>query len=252
MSDVQSLSDYQLALQDFLQSTLTPKRAGRFDEVLKQRTRWLTVVIADVFIDHNSSAVLRSCDACGVQDVHVIESYNEFQTNVDVALGAEKWLTLTRHRGREAPARCLEQLRSSGYRVVATSPRPGAYPIDQLPIDRPLALLFGNEKSGLDPAVIEAADLCTYIPMSGFVESFNVSVAAALCAYNLADRIRRSDVSWQLSDAEREVLRYEWTRNSVSHLEALERRFTAEWESHGRCWNPDLPPEQSGASNSTL
>lgn len=215
------------ALLDFLASFLTPPRRERLSTVLEQRTGYVRVVIEDIFQPHNASAVLRSCEAFGLQHVHIIENRFKFSPNRDVTLGAQKWLTLHRHRrkGVDNTAACLEELRAEGFRLVAALPRPDAVPLEELPIDRPIALLFGTEKEGLSPAAQAAADLSMTIPMHGFVESFNISVSAAITLAHLLRRIRAERDDWKLPAAEAAVLRALWIRQSLKTPDALERRF---------------------------
>lgn len=215
------------ALLEYLQEFLTPDRLGRFTEVLDLRTRHLTVVLENLYQMHNASAVLRSCDAFGIQDVHIIEGDNSFQANSGIAMGADQWLTLHNYRGEDATANCIEQLKDAGYTVAATVLHENSTPIDALPVDQPLAMVFGTEKEGLSEEAIDLADLYVHIPMYGFVQSFNVSVAAALSLENLTRRIRESDSDWTLSADEKAELELEWTRLTIPRVEALERRFLA-------------------------
>ena len=123
-------------LTRYLQTMLTPGRVARFREVLRERTRHITLVLEDIFQPHNASAVLRSCDCFGIQDVHIIEHRNRYEVNPDVALGASQWLTLRRYHGTANPAEeCLSQLRSKGYRLVATTPHRDGHTPETLPLD---------------------------------------------------------------------------------------------------------------------
>jgi tRNA (guanosine-2'-O-)-methyltransferase len=217
-------SDRQL-LQHLLEY-LTPQRQLRFAEVLDQRTRRITVVLEDMYGSHNIGAVLRTCDAFGIQDVHVIEDTREFQLEPEVALGSQKWLTL--HRYREVPdprGACVAALRQAGYRLLAASPHAGAPAPEEIDVSVPSALLFGTEKDGLTSELQALADGAVRIPMCGFVESLNVSVAAAVCLYPMVNRLRRGPSGWGLTEAEREPLLLEWVRKSVPHVEALEARY---------------------------
>lgn len=218
----------QPELFDYLCSFLTPQRLDGFERVLEQRTRFLTVVLEDLYQPHNASACLRSCDCFGVQDVHVIETENEFAPNVDVALGASKWTTVRRHRHPEtALTDCIKHLREHGYRLVATSPRPDAGSVRDLPLNQKTALFFGTEKDGLSPDVFRAADDVVRIPMLGFTESFNISVAVAIALYELTTRLRQQlRTDWGLSEAEKHALRIDWVKKSLgSKLEPCTRRF---------------------------
>ncbi len=217
------------ALWDYYHEYVTPERRARLAEVLGRRTRKITVVLEDVRQSHNVSAVLRSCDAFGVQDVHVFEPVESFDPSTRIALGTERWLTIRRQIGPGAVARGITALRDAGYRIVATVP-PGesVTPFEQLESDRPLAIVFGNEKDGISPEMADAADLLTTIPMHGFVESLNISVAAALLVHSLSSRLRLSRNDWALTPAEHQELLFEWTRKSVPAVDHIEQRWLAE------------------------
>jgi tRNA (guanosine-2'-O-)-methyltransferase len=216
----------------FLESFLTAPRRRRLAEVLAARTDYVRVVIEDIFQPHNASAVLRSCEGFGIQHVHIIENRFRFAPNRDVALGTPKWLTLHRHRAKASDntRECLEELRAKGFRLVATAPRADALPLEELPLDRPLAVIFGTEKEGLSATALAEADLAMQVPMFGFVESFNISVCAALCLSSILRRVRSERDDWRLPAAEAHALRALWIRRSLKTPEALERRFEEERE----------------------
>jgi tRNA (guanosine-2'-O-)-methyltransferase len=169
-------------LINYLSSFISETRRAKFDEVLKYRTRHFTLVLEDLYQPHNASAVLRSCDIFGIQDIHIIENKNAYTVNKDIAMGSPKWLNLYKYRKEENNSlTCINNLKQKGYRVIATSPNEQVTTIDELPIDKPLALFFGTELTGISETVMEHADEFVKIPMYGFTESFNISVSAALC-----------------------------------------------------------------------
>lgn len=216
-----------IAVMAYLESFVTPQRLAKIDAVLAQRTRHLTVVAEDFYDLHNASALLRTCEGLGIQDVHVVENFNTFKARVGAASGSTKWVTL-HHYGeveQDNTRACCQKLRSQGYLLVATSPHAKALPPETMPLDQKLAIVFGSERYGVSPSVLETADFQLKIPMSGFVESLNVSVSAAVCLYTLMRRLQTLDVAWQLSDREKLELRLDWIRRSVQHSEALERHF---------------------------
>ena len=217
------------ALWEYYHEYVTPQRRARLAEVLAQRTRRLTVVLDDVRQSHNVSAVLRSCDAFGIQDVHVLEPVESFDPSTKVALGTQRWLTIRRELGPGATRRGIVRLKERGYRIVAAVP-PGAQavPFDEVGFDVPLAVVFGNEKEGISPEIAAAADVLTTIPMCGFVESLNISVAAALVVHSLASRLRQTRDDWRLSQSEFDELLFEWTRISVPAVDLIEQRWLAE------------------------
>ena len=175
---------------------------------------------------HNYSAVLRSCDAFGVQDVHLVDPDAQFEINADVSLGSDKWLSMHSHASLDG---AIATLRSGGYRIVATSPHPPSTPLPDLDVSQPLVLVFGNELRGLSDAALALADERVAIPMHGLVESFNVSVAAALCLYDLTRRLRQAG-RWQLDPDAREALLMAWVRRSITACGRVEEEFLARWD----------------------
>lgn len=204
-----------------LRPMASERRWERFQAVLAQRTRRITVALEDIYQGHNASACLRSCECFGIQDVHIIEDRYPFEPNAQVSLGSQKWLTL--HRYRTAPASdgtpprraCQQSLRARGYRIAAAALREDAVPIHRVPLDRPLALVFGTEEEGLHADTLAAADLAVVIPMVGFTQSFNVSVSVALSLHALATRLRESGHRWQLTEAERNRIALRWLSRSI-------------------------------------
>lgn len=218
--------DNKKLLLNHLMQFVTESRKARFDAVIKYRTRYLTIVLEDIFQPHNASAVLRSCDCFGIQDVHIIENSNKYEVNPDVALGSSKWLTLLKYNQDNNNTRnCLETLRANGYRIVATTPHEDGCTIDELPLGQKTALVFGTELEGLTPLALEMSDAFVKIPMYGFTESFNISVSAALSLYHLTEKLRKSSIRWQLSEDEELDIRLLWVRQSVKNSEMIEKRF---------------------------
>jgi tRNA (guanosine-2'-O-)-methyltransferase len=210
---------------NYLQEFLTPQRRARFEEVLARRTRKLRVVLEDVYQPHNQSAVLRTAESLGLQDVHIVESTNRLKIARDIAMGCDRWLTLHRHRGEGASRTCLQELKREGFRILAASPHPPATPLDEVTIEQPTALVIGHETEGLSPAALELADEHVRIPIRGFVESLNLSVAAALALSHLRSRLEESVLDWHITLDEAERLRLEWTRRSIPNVGAIEARF---------------------------
>ncbi len=227
------MTKYERALFNHLQEFLTQPRQAKFEEILGNRTRILTVVLVDLYQEHNASAILRSCEAFGIQDVHVVETENSFSTKQDIAMGTDRWLSIHRFGGKHGLRNCFSKLKKRGYLTAATVLNPQSQPIQEVEFSReePLALFFGTEKEGLPQAAIDQADFCTYIPMHGFVESFNVSVAAALSLQTLTNKMRQTQSDWHLGQEDREGLWFDWTRRTIPNCDAIERRFRSEWES---------------------
>lgn len=230
--DLELEPDVKEELITYLSQFVTAQRQRRIDDVLAWRTRRLTVALEDVYQQHNASAVLRSCEIFGVQDVHIVEGTNRFRPNKGVALGASQWLTLHRYHGDvdESTRCCLQQLKARGYRIAATTLQEDGIPLSNLSLDRPLALVFGAEERGLSQEAHDLADTFIQLPMFGFTQSFNVSVTVALCLDNLVRRLHASEVAWQLSEAEKVDLRLKWLIQSATRGELLVRRFLRERE----------------------
>lgn len=214
-------------LIDFLGNHVTSNKREKIASVLAERTRHFTVLLEDIYQPHNASACLRSCDCLGLQDVHIVENRFNYRPNDNVALGSSKWLTLHRY---QRVGSAIETLKARGYRLIATSPNEEGYEPTTLPIDKPVALLFGSEHKGLSAAAMGAAEGYLRIPMYGFTESYNISVTVALAISRLVERLRASGVSWQLSDEEKQELTLCFYRRIVTRHELLEEKF---WENRG-------------------
>lgn len=215
------------ALIDYLSQFTTPRRFQRFKEVAASRTRYITPVLEDIYQPHNASAVLRTCDCLGIQDIHIIEQRNRYKLNPDVELGSAQWLNLIRYNKPEGNTLfAIESLKANGYRIVATTPHTRDVSLDHFDLAQgKIALLFGTELKGLSQPAIDLADEFVKIPMTGFTESFNISVSVAIAAYSLMRDLRNSTLEWKLSDTEQKILILDWLRKSIKHSDQLEKRF---------------------------
>lgn len=195
-----------------------------FDEIIQYRTRYLTVVLEDIYQPQNASAVLRTADCFGIQDVHIIENRNEYIINPEVALGASKWLTLHRYNESENNTlKAIQKLKAEGYRIVATLPHTDDIMLSDLDMDKKTALFFGTELKGLSKVVQEQADVFVKIPMYGFTESYNISVSAALCLQELSNKMRTEDIDWKLSESEILDVKLDWARAVVKEADNVEK-----------------------------
>lgn len=219
--------EQQLALTKYLSGFVTPKRQAKIDAVLSQRTRYITLVSEDFHSPHNASALLRTCEGFGIQDLHVVENFNTFKVRRGAASGSAKWITIHRYdsESTDNTIACLNKLRSQGYRIVATTLDSSALPLEAIPLDQKLAILLGSECYGVSKRAQAEADLHLTIPMVGFTESLNVSVSAALCLHVLTRRLRCLHVDWHLSEAEKRSLRLDWMRHSSRHGDRLAQYF---------------------------
>lgn len=213
-------------LLTYLLGFITENKRNKFEKIINFRTRYLTVVLEDIFQPHNASAVLRTCDCFGIQDVHIIENKNKYDVNPDVALGSSKWLTLIKHnKNEENTLKTLNKLKKQGYKIVATSPHKDQFMLDELPLDQKTALVFGTELNGLSDLALDNSDYFVKIPMYGFTESFNISVSAAITLYSLTEKLRKSEINWQLSEDEILDIKLDWVRNIIKHSDLIEKDF---------------------------
>ena len=214
---------------EYLQQFVTENRQERLMEILQYRTRHVTVVLEDLFQAQNISAVLRTCDCYGVQDVHVIQHRNTFEANKDISMGADKWLTIHEYPHSEHNVKdCIDRLHEQGYWVAATLPDEKKRTIFDLPVEQKTAFLFGTELTGLSDEAVKYADGNVLIPMYGFTESFNISNSAAIILSHFTERLRHSDVDWRLTPDEREELYFQWLQKSIRNSETLVRHILSE------------------------
>lgn len=218
------------ALIDYLREFVTENKMEIFSAVLPTRTRHITIALEDIHQPHNASATVRSCDLFGIQDLHVIENRNRYTLSPGVSVGASKWVTMRRYseRGADNTAACIDSLRASGYRIVATTPHKNDVLLPDLPIDQPLALLFGTEETGLSERALEMADEFVKIPQVGFTESFNISVSVALVLYELTQRLWKSEIKWHLGDEEQKILLLTWMQKTLARFPQLVKAFFEE------------------------
>ncbi|MAI22659.1 MAG: rRNA methyltransferase [Crocinitomicaceae bacterium] len=202
---------------------ISKERLTRFDDALQQRTRRLCMVLENVYQSRNASAVMRSCDGMGIQDVHLIEDINPWVFNRGVSKGTPSWLTLHRYTNTQNPtASCIQALRSSGYKIAVTSPHVNGYEAQTLPIDHPVAVVMGTEFKGASERMLEAADYHVFIPMRGMAESLNISVAAGMIMHRIMENIHKLPLEeWQLTAGEKEALLLDWALKSVKKSDAI-------------------------------
>jgi tRNA (guanosine-2'-O-)-methyltransferase len=207
---------------DYLKEFMLKKRFERIETILQMRTRYLTIVLEDIYHPQNASALIRTAECFGIQDIHIIEKNKVYSPNADIVRGASKWLTFHRYSentGSEHPTlQCISKLREKGYLIAAThlnsekSITPG-----KIPIKNPLAVCFGTEETGISHILKENSDFFIKIPMYGFTESFNVSVAAGIILNSLTEKIKSSENNWRLNSCEIEELKFDWYKKSVKN-----------------------------------
>lgn len=211
-----------IKLLEYLESFLTPRRQGLNKKVLEQRTNHFTVAVEDVYQLHNTSAVIRSCDVFGIQNVHVIEEINAKRIDREIAMGAQKWVDVNRY---STTKECLATLQNQGYQIVATTPHDDSKVLQDFNVDKPAAFFFGREQQGLSDQVLEMADARLHIPMVGFTESLNISVSAAIILQHVTSTLKETNINWQLSEEEKLEKRMEWAKKVIKSHEQIIARY---------------------------
>ena len=213
-------------LCEFLFTFLTEERKTLFENVLRYRTKHLTVVLENIFQPHNASAVMRSCDLTGVQDVHIIEKNNKYVENPQVAMGSTKWLNIIKYNEEENNTlTAINNLKSQGYKIIATTPHQNSNSPFDLPLEDKTALIFGTELTGLSQEALNVADDYMRLPQYGFTESYNISVSVALSLFTLVERLHNSNISWQLSPNEILDIKLEWAKRTIKRSDLIIEEF---------------------------
>lgn len=209
---------------DYMTRFITDERRDVLQRTVAQRTHYMRILTENMFHPQNASAIMRHCEAFGIQQIHTVEDRCKFDPSVNIVRGTQKWVDVEHH---ETTAEALKALKSEGYRIVATTPHRCSATPETFDVTKgKFALVFGTEHAGISDEVIEAADDFLMIPMCGMVESLNVSASAAILIYMLSERIRQSVDGWQLTDAEQLKLLTRWTMSSVRDYEGILRRAT--------------------------
>jgi tRNA (guanosine-2'-O-)-methyltransferase len=204
---------------------ISENKKEMFDRIASERTKHITVAIENVYQEHNASAVLRSCDCFGLQEMHVIEKNNQYKVQRDIALGAGRWVDMFNYnQGTQVTKDCIDKLKSKGYTIVATTPHT-ENTIYDLDLSKPIALVFGTERKGISEEVEKMADTFVKIPMYGFTESFNISVSVAIILNTLRQRLEQSSYNWKLTSEEQTALKIKWCRKILNSGDKLEKHF---------------------------
>lgn len=228
LSLLRQKKDMEPNLIQFLSGFVTPDRLTLFTKILSLRTNYITVVLEDIFQSQNASAVLRTADCFGIQNVHVIENRNIFQVNPDVVQGASNWVTVNRYKTESTnTVRAIRKLKADGYRIIATSPHEHDVNLEDFNLEKgKAAFIFGTERPGLSDLAKQEADEFMKIPMVGFTESLNVSVSVAVTLHHLSHQLRNhSSIDWHLTDQEKQKILLHWLRLSIKRVDLLEQKF---------------------------
>ena len=217
---------FKQALLEHFYQFMSENRMARFEQIILERTNYITIVLEDIFQPHNASAVIRTCDCFGIQNAHIIENTNKYRINPDITLGSNKWVNMFTYKSLENNTlETIHQLKSKGYKIVATSPHIKSYSPDNLPLDNKIALFMGKEEEGISQTVIDEADMFVHIPMYGFTESLNISVSAAILVQNLTERLKKSNINWHLAEEEMLDIKLIWARNTIRMAATIEKEF---------------------------
>lgn len=208
----------------YLEEFISIERRERFISILENRTKLITVALEDVFQLHNASAVIRSCDIFGVQEAHIIENRNSNELDKNISMGAQQWVDVHRYKNTTS---CIDKLRNKGYKIIATTPHDDSVILSDFQIEEKVALFFGTERDGLSAEVLKEADGFLKIPMKGFTESLNISVAAAIILQHVSEKLTNTDLLWQLTDAEKREKRLEWTKKSIKSIDMILERYSS-------------------------
>jgi tRNA (guanosine-2'-O-)-methyltransferase len=209
----------------YLEGFLTVSRKERFLQVLANRTNHFTIALEDVYQLHNTSAVMRSCEVFGIQELNVVEQKFGKRIDTQIAMGAQKWVDINRFNTME---NCMDALREKGYQIIATTPHNDSCMLHGFDITKKSAIFFGTEKEGLSKEIINQADGYLKIPMVGFTESLNISVSAAIIIQDITTRLRQSEIDWKLTEKEILEKRLAWAKNSIKDIKRIEERYYSE------------------------
>jgi tRNA (guanosine-2'-O-)-methyltransferase len=215
----------QQELLHYLEGFITENRKEGFLRVLQNRTKHFTIAMEDIFQLHNTSAVMRSCEVFGIQELNVIEQKFGKRIDTEIAMGAQKWVDVFRYNSVQS---CMDEMRAKGYQIIATTPHDESCFLHEFDITKPAALFFGTERDGLSQEVLDQADGFLKIPMVGYTESLNISVSAAIIIQDITTRLRQSAINWHLTEDEIWEKRLDWTRKSIKDIDFIERKYLEE------------------------
>jgi len=209
-------------IYDYLQQFLTDERLSKIEHFSKESSDFVLPVMEDVYQFRNAAAIVRSVEACGFHHVVALEEENVFNPNLKVTKGAETWVQVEKMPNN---LDSLKEIKSRGYRILAVSPEKNATMLPDYEVKEPIALVFGTELEGVSDEILDFADETLAIPMFGFTKSFNVSVAAAICMYELKQKLMKSGIDYKLSKEKLLELKIRWAKNSIKSSEQILERF---------------------------
>ena len=207
---------------DYLKQFLTDERLSKIEHFSQESSDFVLPVMEDVYQFRNAAAIVRSVEACGFHHVVALEEENVFNPNLKVTKGAETWVKVEKMPNN---LDSLKEIKNRGYKILAVSPENNATMLPDYEVKEPIALVFGTELEGVSDEILDFADETLAIPMYGFTKSFNVSVAAAICMYELKQKLMKSGIEYKLSDEKLLELKIRWAKNSIKSSEQILERF---------------------------
>lgn len=212
----------QQEIYEYLKQFLTAERLAKIEFFASESSDFVLPVLEDVYQFRNAAAIVRSAEACGFHKVVAMEKKNIFKPNLEVTKGADTWVEIER---LPHSITSLEKIKRRGYRLIAVSPEDDAVPLPEFKIAQPAALIFGTEWQGVSGEFLELCDETLAIPMYGFTQSFNVSVAAAICCYDLKQKLIQNGIDHKLCPEMQLPLKIRWAINSIRSGEEIYRQF---------------------------
>ena len=216
-----------IRLINFLSEFLSERRLSLINTVLENRTHYATVLLEDIYQSQNASAVLRTCEILGIQNLHVIQKRNMYHYHPGIAMGAGKWIDIHKYcRELNSSEEAVKKLKAQQYRIVATVPSGNSITLDEFDLYKgKFAIVIGSELHGISSYLLEQADESITIPMYGFTESYNLSVSTAIILNNLIGRLHQTEIPWMLTEEEKLALKLRWLKSSVKKPELLIKKF---------------------------
>lgn len=206
-------------IQEHIWPLLTPERQAKIKLVAAKRCFSLAVVMESIYDRGNISAVMRTGEGLGFANFHIVETFEKFKEANRVTQGADKWVEVQKWK---STTDCIKNLKDNGYQICVTTLATDSVPISEVDFSMPTALVLGNEKQGVSTEMIAAADKKIIIPMPGFVQSFNISVAGALSLYHIMqDRIRRLGKNQDLNEQEVQILNMIYALSTMDSSEDI-------------------------------
>jgi tRNA (guanosine-2'-O-)-methyltransferase len=227
VEDFKLIYDHAEEFTAYLSQFLSERKKALIDAILLSRTRHLTVVLEDIHKSHNASAVMRTSECFGVQDVHIIEVEHEYEMHPHIASGAAQWVT--KHHYNDAEINntrvCLTQLKEQGFKILVTSLDSNSKRFDKIDVQQKVAVVFGTEYTGVSDTALQMADETIHIPMFGITDSLNISVSSGIILQEYRRQLVQNLPDWQLLEVDKAALKLDWYMNSIRNVEKYVQGF---------------------------